>query len=222
MNQLQQDVSLYVRVARKTRGQLQSFKAFNEKFNTNIPECETAFKSFSKSFKRAKANGEFPVQGRLYNLYSAFVKESSPVIAPQIKPEMIPSPAASLSPVSHRSVAVEETVKEEYTVADFKQDLEEWKKDHPSSKLNQETQIVYFVPHERVENYEHFASKLTKSTGAILEKGGLFKMRSGLKKEILGADKKVAAEIIASVTKGEKGPFFLPMACVTGAAECNC
>ena len=100
--------------------------------------------------------------------------------------------------------------------------LEEWKTAHPQSKLNKETQIVYFVPNEPIENYEHFATKLTKSTGSILEKGGLFKMRSGLKKEILGVDSKVASDIISKVTKGGKGPFFLPISCVTGAKNCSC
>ena len=73
-------------------------------------------------------------------------------------------------------------------------DLEAWKIKNPGSKLCKETQVVYFVPKhvkddKKIENYEHFAAKLTKSTGKILETGGLFKMRSGLKKEILGIDK---------------------------------
>ena len=47
-------------------------------------------------------------------------------------------------------------------------------------------------------------------------------MRSGLKKEILGVDSKVASDIISKVTKGGKGPFFLPINCVTGAKNCSC
>ena len=43
-----------------------------------------------------------------------------------------------------------------------------------------------------------------------------------MKKEILGLDQKIAREIVASVTNGGKGPFFLPMNCVTGAVKCNC
>ena len=82
--------------------------------------------------------------------------------------------------------------------------------------------MVFFVPNEKIDNFEHFAAKLTRNTGAILETGGIFKMRSGMKKEILGLDQKIAREIVASVTNGGKGPFFLPMNCVTGAVKCNC
>ena len=112
--------------------------------------------------------------------------------------------------------------KEKYTIEHFKSDLNEWIKKNPKSKLAKETQVVYFVGHEKVENPEHFASKLTRSTGQILETGGIFKMRSGMKKEILGMDKDAAKEIIDMVTKGGKGPFFLPMACNTGALSCKC
>ena len=112
--------------------------------------------------------------------------------------------------------------KEKYTIEHFKNDLNEWIKKNPKSKLAKETQVVYFVGHEKVENPEHFASKLTRSTGQILETGGIFKMRSGMKKEILGMDKDAAKEIIDMVTKGGKGPFFLSMACNTGALNCKC
>jgi len=112
--------------------------------------------------------------------------------------------------------------KKEYTMENFKEDLEVWKSKNTSSKLCKETQIVYFVGKHKVYNFEDFAAKLTRNTGAILESGGTFKMRSGLKKEILGMDKEVAKEIIATVTKGGVGPFFLPMACNTGSKTCNC
>ena len=78
----------------------------------------------------------------------------------------------------------------------FKEDLEGWKSKNISSKLCKETQIVYFVGNQKVHNFENFAAKLTRNTGTILESGGTFKMRSGLKKEIVGMDKKVAKEII--------------------------
>ena len=54
--------------------------------------------------------------------------------------------------------------KEKYTIEHFKSDLNEWIKKNPKSKLAKETQVVYFVGHEKVENPEHFASKLTRST----------------------------------------------------------
>jgi hypothetical protein len=117
---------------------------------------------------------------------------------------------------------VEEKKEAPYTLENFKADLESWKAANPQSKLNKETQVVYFVGNQKVENFEHFAAKLTRNTGAILETGGMFKMRSGMKKEILGVDKKVAQEIVVNVTKGGKGPFFLPIACNTGAETCSC
>lgn len=240
MTRLQQDVRHYVRVARKTKGQLKKFDEFNIAYKTELPtngDSEVALNSFVKSLKRARAVNGVPVQGRLYNLYNALVKLDSPVISAPVKKEMIPQPStASLKPVSIRTEKVEEPeVKEspvkkqkvvskslDFNIDIYKMQLEEWKRAHPASKLNKETQIVYFVPNEPIENYEHFATKLTKSTGSILEKGGLFKMRSGLKKEILGVDSKVASNIISKVTKGGKGPFFLPINCVTGAKNCNC
>lgn len=240
MTRLQQDVRHYVRVARKTKGQLKKFDEFNLAYKTKLPtngDSEVALSSFVKSLKRARAVNGVPVQGRLYNLYNALVKLDSPVVNAPVKKEMIPPPSmASLKPVSIRTEKVQEVevkespVKKQKIVSkplDFNMDvykvqLEEWKAAHPQSKLNNETQIVYFVPNEPIENYEHFSTKLTKSTGSILEKGGLFKMRSGLKKEILGVDSKIASDIISKVTKGGKGPFFLPIQCVTGAKNCNC
>lgn len=243
MNKLQEDVRRYVRIARKTKGQLKSFHEFNSIHKTSLPtsvETKAVFNIFSKSLKRQKLANGFPVQGRLYNLYSALVKLDSPVVRAPVKKEMIPS--ASLKPASIRSVPVVESPPLEspplesppplkkqkkmetaaFTMDDFKRQLKEWKADHPQSKLNKETQIVYFVPNQAVENFEHFAAKLTKSTGAILEKGGIFKMRSGLKKEIMGIDKKEASVIISKVTKGKTGPYFLPINCITGSKKCNC
>ena len=207
---------------------------------------------FKLSLKRAtKANG-FPITGRLFNLYKALTQETTPVVPTTLKRELIPPPTQSLRPVDSRSLQqvikkprieekpepekVEEVVAEEeikpkvqeavkvepYTMAHYKSDLALWKVENPKSKLNKETQVVYFVPNEKVDNFEHFAAKLTRNTGAILETGGIFKMRSGLKKEILGMDKKVAQDIVASVTNGGKGPLFLPIKCVTGAENCAC
>lgn len=198
MNQLKQDVLKYVLVARKTRGALMSFKKFNSVHNTSIPENDVAFEKFNNSVKRAKKHG-FPITARLFDLYSEF----TPTLSPPTHRSIIPSP-----PISH--------------LDQYKKGLEEWKKNNPNSKLNSETQIVYFVPNEKVDNYEHFSSKLTKSTGAILQTGGIFKMRSGMKKELYGLDEEKACEIITRVKNGDSGPFYLPMACVTGASICNC
>ncbi len=217
MNQLQKDVIKYVRVARKTRGALMNFQEFNKKHNTNIPEAPVAYEKFASSVRRARQRNEYPISGRLFNLYSELSKDKSPVVAPVVKNEVLPE--ASFAPSAHRSILPSPP---NFTLEDYKAGLELWKKDHPGSKLNSETQIVFFVPNEPIDNYEHYAAKLTKSTGAVLETGGMFKMRSGLKKEILGLDKKVAKEIICKVESGKSGPFYLPMACVTGAAECKC
>ena len=215
-------------------------------------DAQEQYELFKLSLKRAtKANG-FPITGRLFNLYKALTQETTPVVPTTLKRELIPPPTQSLRPVDSRSLQqvikkprieekpepekVEEVVAEEeikpkvqeavkvepYTMAHYKSDLALWKVENPKSKLNKETQVVYFVPNEKVDNFEHFAAKLTRNTGAILETGGIFKMRSGLKKEILGMDKKVAQDIVASVTNGGKGPFFLPIKCVTGAENCAC
>ena len=222
---------------------------WNTKLPEGAQEQYDAFRlSLSKAIK---ANG-FPVQGRLYNLYKALSAETTPVVPTTLKRELIPPPTQSLTPTDNRSLqqvvkkpriepvviteepkpepVVEEKeevkpveVKEKpYTLEDYKTDLALWKIENPSSKLNKETQVVYFVPNEKVENFEHFAAKLTRNTGSILETGGLFKMRSGMKKEILGVDKQTAQDIVASVTNGGKGPFFLPINCITGAKNCSC
>jgi hypothetical protein len=246
MNTLQSDVRLYVRKARKTRGIPISFAEFNIKYKTKLPEgAQEQYETFRASLKKAsKANG-FPIQGRLFNLYRALSREATPVVPTSLKRELIPPPTQSLSPTDNRSlqqvvkkprieekpapvevveeIKVQEKVEAEpYTMAHFKSDLALWKVENPGSKLHKETQVVYFVANEKVNNFEHFAAKLTRNTGSILETGGIFKMRSGLKKEILGMDKKVAQDIVASVTNGGKGPFFLPISCVTGAENCNC
>jgi hypothetical protein len=109
-----------------------------------------------------------------------------------------------------------------YTVDHFKEDLKLWKQSNPQSKLNVETQVVYFVPPRKVDNFEQFATKLTKSTGAILVTGGTFKMRSGLKKQILGMEQNESKKILDLVKNGVKGPYFLPMACQTGSEKCIC
>ena len=210
MNQLQKDVMKYVRLDRKTRGKLLDRDEFNTKYGANLPESATAYNAFKSSHVRAKQHG-VPITGRLYNLFAALSKETSPVVSPVASMDVLPS----FAPASHRSMS-------SFTLEHYKAGLEAWKKEHPSSKLNSETQIVYFVPNEPITNYEHYATKLTKNTGAILETGGMFKMRSGMKKEILGVDKDVAHEIVSQVKNGTSGPFFLPMACVTGAAECKC
>ncbi len=243
-NKLQDDVRQYTRRARKMRSAPLSFKEFNSKYGTSLPlgaDSEKAVAAFRKShLKQLKANG-FPIQGRLYNLYKAIAKDTSPIVAPSLKRELIPPPASAINASSTRSlgqimkkprVEVSEEVKkavgevetkvEPYTMDHFKKDLTTWLKANPNSKLNKETQVVFFVPNKKVDNMENFASKLTRNTGSKLETGGTFKMRSGMKKEITGMDKKVAAEIVASVTKGGKGPFFLPIACVTGASSCKC
>jgi len=243
-NKLQDDVRLYTRRARKQRSAPLSFKEFNTKYGTTLPlgaDSEKAVALFRKShLKLLKANG-FPIQGRMYNLYKAIAKDTSAVVAPSLKRELIPPPASAINASSTRSlgqimkkprVEVSQEVKkavgevkakpEPYTMDHFKKDLAVWKEANPGSKLNKETQVVFFVPNQKVDNMEHFASKLTRNTGSKLETGGVFKMRSGMKKEITGMDKKVAAEIVASVTKGGKGPFFLPIACVTGASSCKC
>jgi len=242
-NKLQDDVRQYTRRARKARSIPLSFKDFNTKYGTSLPlgaDSEKAQAAFRKSWnKQMKANG-FPIRGRMFNLYKAVSKETSAVVAPSLKRELIPPPASAINASSARSlgqimkkprVEVSEQVKKAvgevkqkpvYTMENFKQDLTAWKNANPSSKLNKETQVVFFVPNEKVDNMEHFASKLTRNTGQKLETGGMFKMRSGMKKEITGMDKKVAAEIVATVTKGGKGPFFLPIACITGASNCKC
>lgn len=250
MNTLQSDVRLYVRKARKTHGTPMSFSEFNQKYQTKLPEgAQEQYDAFRMSLKKAsKANG-FPIQGRLFNLYKALSAETTPIVPTSLKRELIPPPEQSLTPTDNRSlqqvvkkprieqvveepkpepvveeksIAPEKVEEKPYTLEEYKQDLALWKVENPTSKLNKETQVVYFVPNEKVENFEHFAAKLTRNTGAILETGGLFKMRSGIKKEILGIDKGIAQDIVANVTNGGKGPFFLPINCVTGAEKCNC
>lgn len=214
--------------------------------------AQEQYETFRTSLKKASKVDGFPVTSRLFNLYKALSNETTPVVPTTLKRELIPPPTQSLSPIDSRSLQqvvkkpriqekpvpekveevvakeeikpeVEEKVKAEpYTMSHFHSDLALWKVENPGSKLNKETQVVYFVPNEKVDNFEHFAAKLTRNTGAILETGGIFKMRSGLKKEILGMDKKVAQDIVASVTNGGKGPFFLPINCVTGAEKCAC
>ena len=44
MSSLQSDVRLYVRKARKTRGQILSFEEFNAKFKTDLPVNEFSSK----------------------------------------------------------------------------------------------------------------------------------------------------------------------------------
>lgn len=253
MSVLQNDVRMFTRVARKTRGNLLSVEDFNKKYNTNLPltkESQLAFDRFNKSLNSARKRDGVPVRSRLFNLYGNLSTSAKPTVTPQRKRELIPPVTASLTPPSGRVVAqvtkkakIEAVVEEKkieletppaapevklenkaepYTLENFKEDLEVWKKNNPNSKLNKETQVVYFVGNAKVENFEHFAAKLTRNVGAILETGGKFKMRSGVKKEILGVDQKVAQEIVANVTKGGKGPFFLPIACNTGAKECKC
>ncbi len=243
MTNISDSIRLYVRKARRSRNPLMTFNEFNVKYNTNLPTDEAAeieFNRFKSSLSRRKKQHGFPIQGRLYNLLKGLQKENGPVKAPSLKRELIPPVENSLTPMSARAVqhvvkkpkvearaaAVEAAVgvpkEKNYTLDHFKQDLESWKQKNPNSKLNKETQIVYFVPNQRIENMEHYAAKLTRNTGKILETGGIFKMRSGMKKEILGVDAKVASDIVASVTNGGKGPFFLPIKCVTGASECKC
>lgn len=251
MNSLQTDVRLYVRKARKSRGTPLNFNEFNAKYQTKLPEdAQEEYEAFKLSLKRGIDRDGIPVTGRLFNLYKALNKETNPVVPTSLKRELIPPPTQSLSPTDNRSLqvkkprieaptveepvdiikenivpekVVEEKVEEKpYTLEHYKEDLSLWKFNNPSSKLNKETQVVFFVPNEKIDNFEHFAAKLTRNTGAILETGGIFKMRSGMKKEILGLDQKIAREIVASVTNGGKGPFFLPMNCVTGAVKCNC
>ncbi len=244
MAKLEDSVRQYVRKARRSRNTLLTFNEFNAKYQTNLPVDDAAmeqFNLFKTSYNKMKKQDGIPIRGRLYNLVKGLQKEVGPVKAPSLKRELIPPIENSLTPMSARSVqhvvkkpkvearsaAVEAAVGkpqelEKYTIEHFKQHLEEWKKDNPNSKLNKETQVVYFVPNQRIENMEHYAAKLTRNTGKILETGGMFKMRSGMKKEILGVDSKIAAEIVATVTNGGKGPFFLPINCVTGAPECKC
>ena len=109
-----------------------------------------------------------------------------------------------------------------YTVDEFKNDLKDWLKYNQTSKLNGATQVVYFVPNTKITDFEHYAAKLTKQTGEILETGGVFKMRSNKKRELYGLDKKEAANIIGLVKSGTKGPFFLTMACPQGHESCEC
>jgi len=251
MNTLQSDVRLYVRKARKTRGIPLTFSEFNSKYKTKLPEdARKQYETFRTSLKKASKINGFPIRGRLFNLYKALSQEATPVVPTSLKRELIPPTTQSLTPTDNRSLQqvvkkprIEEKPKEEevveeetevepkvqekveaepYTMAHFKSDLALWKVENPGSKLNKETQVVYFVANEKIDNFEHFAAKLTRNTGSILETGGLFKMRSGIKKEILGVDKKVAQDIVASVTNGGKGPFFLPISCVTGAENCKC
>ena len=112
MTKLQQDVRHYVRVARKTKGQLKKFDEFNMAYKTELPtngESEVALNTFVKSLKRARAVNGVPVQGRLYNLYNALAKLDSPVVSAPVKQEMIPQPSvASLKPVSIRTEKLEE------------------------------------------------------------------------------------------------------------------
>ena len=109
----------------------------------------------------------------------------------------------------------------------FKKGLRTWKSKNGSSILNDDkifTTSVFFVPNQKVYNMnmEDFAIKLTRDRGVKLKTGGEFKMRSKNTKTIDGYDKEEAAKIVASAEQGKKGPFFLPMACVTGATQCEC
>ena len=82
--------------------------------------------------------------------------------------------------------------------------------------------MVYFVPTTKITDFEHYAAKLTKQTGKLLETGGVFKMRSGKTREIFGIDKKEAKNIISLVKSGTRGPFFLNIACQNGHESCDC
>ena len=227
MSQIQQDVKKYVRTARKVRGQPLRFTEFNKKYSTHLPEDrigDDLYLKFSKSLKRVRSADGFPVQGPLFNILKAINRKNSPIVSTPPPRAYIPSPTATLKPTSSRSVQkVRAAISAQpYSVDDYKADLKSWLAANPKSKLQTETQVVYFVPNEKIDDYEHFASKLTKNTGVMLEKGGLFKMRSGLKREIVGIDKREAQNIIKLVKAGTKGPFFLPIACTTGAEKCIC
>ena len=179
MTNISDSIRLYVRKARRSRNPLMTFNEFNVKYNTNLPTDEAAeieFNRFKSSLSRRKKQHGFPIQGRLYNLLKGLQKENGPVKAPSLKRELIPPVENSLTPMSARAVqhvvkkpkvearasAVEAAVgvpkEKNYTLDHFKQDLESWKQKNPNSKLNKETQIVYFVPNQRIENMEHHAA----------------------------------------------------------------
>ncbi len=227
MGHLQDELRHYTKLARKSRGAPMTFTEYNSRHKADIPTdavSDSIYGSFVSSLKRAKAANGLPVQGRLFNLVRAFHSEMSPIFnAPKVK-TMLPSPTQTLQPTSSRNITPTATVavKKEYTMDHYKEDRTRWLQAHAQSKLHKETQVVFFVPNEKIENYEHYATKLTKATGQILQNGGIFKMRSGLKKEILGVDKEAAAKVLQMVKSGEKGPYYVPISCITGAKICIC
>ena len=237
MSQLQDDVRKYVRVARRIQGPILSFSEFNRKYDTQLPEDkqDALYNKFVKSVNTAKKRDGFPITGPLFNVLKALMPSTSAVVdtSSSVKRSFIPDPSMSLKPPSSRSLTKKIKLSEArtatavhteapYTVVDFKKDLKSWLRENQSSKLNGETQVVYFVPNQQITDFEHYAAKLTKQTGSLLETGGVFKMRSGKKRELLGLDKKEASNIISLVKSGTKGPFFLTMACPQGHEVCEC
>lgn len=252
MSQLQNDVRKYVRVARRIQTPILNFSEFNRKYDTQLPEDkqDALYDKFVRSVNAAKKRDGFPITGPLFNVLKALMPSTSAVVdtSSTVKRSFIPDPSMSLKPSSSRSLTKKIKLSAErttnfqpssdkmkriklsevnvaeppYTVAEFKNDLKEWLTHNKSSKLNGETQIVYFVPHKKITDFEHYAARLTKQTGNLLKTGGLFKMRSGKKRELLGLDKKEANNIISLVKSGTIGPFFLTMACPQGHETCEC
>ena len=213
---------------------------------------DALYNKFVRSVNAAKKRDGFPITGPLFNVLKALMPSTSAVVdtSSTVKRAFIPDPSMSLKPTSSRSLTKKIKLTSEsieqvsempssdqmkriklsevsaaeppYTVAEFKNDLKEWLYYNQKSKLNGETQVVYFVPNKKITDFEYYAAKLTKQTGKTLETGGVFKMRSGKKRELHGLDKKEAANIISLVKSGTRGPFFLTMACPQGHESCEC
>jgi hypothetical protein len=213
----QSEFRKYVRLSRKTKTKPMTFVTYNKKFNATLPVSEAAdvaYSKFIKSWNNAKRRDGFPITGRLFNIEKELTVASVLKTSLNINPQHIPCPSRSIKPMKARTKKMTSSpprkkVKKEYSLEDYKIDLLSWLKENNTSKLNHETQNVYFVPSEKIENFEHFSTKLTRSTGKKLKSGGEFKMRSGKKQIINNVNQEDVANVISSVTAGEKGPFFV-------------
>lgn len=234
----------YEKSMRKSRTKPMSFQEYNDKYNTTLPtslSSQEVENKFIKSLLRARKQDGIPVRGKLFNIYKRLSENASITLnsAPLKTKVNIPPPTNTIAPsdVRMKPVVLERKIKKPTTltqpktkrarvsidiVDQYKKDLSRYIKKNSSTKLKGMTQVVYFVPPEPVKDFEHFSAKLTRTHGQILETGGTFKMINKKKRNIMGINMKEAKEVIASVTAGEAGPFFVNIACPTGAKNCGC
>tara|TARA_B100000424_G_C22808316_1_gene433047 strand:+ start:105 stop:833 length:729 start_codon:yes stop_codon:yes gene_type:complete len=240
MTSLLADCRTFEKIARKERKNLLSFNDFNKKYKTNIPVNEKTNQihaNFVKKWAKAKKVGEFPIRTRLGNLYKQLSENKSPSVNLSRNITKVSIPDNTIHPSVPRITKTKAVKKKSVTLVSnqeirkkqkidpmqsFQNELQNYLKRNKKSVLNQSTQIVYFVPPDKVQNFEHFAAKLTRSHGELLKTGGIFKMRNGQKRNIQGIDLKQSNEVYNNVLNGGKGPFFIKISCNTGASNCNC